>query len=71
MEVSRYWRLQSQRYNLTGEICPNCSKKTLHKRAVCPHCAGETKAAPVMQVEVPAYPMFELEADKAKVFVSA
>jgi uncharacterized OB-fold protein len=44
MEIPRHWRLQRQRYTLTGEICPNCDIKIFPDRDVCPDCGTETKS---------------------------
>ncbi len=41
VEIPRHWRLNSQRYRLAGETCPNCSKKIFPPRDVCPHCQDE------------------------------
>lgn len=38
MEVSRHWRLKSQRYNLVGETCNNCGVKLFPPRDVCLEC---------------------------------
>ncbi len=38
MEVARYWRTTKQRYELVGEVCPNCSTKIFPPRDVCPNC---------------------------------
>ncbi len=43
MEISRYWRLQQQRYRLVGEVCPHCTEKIFPPRDVCPSCAKESK----------------------------
>jgi hypothetical protein len=43
MEVPRHWRLRSQRYNLTGEVCPHCDAKLFPPRDVCPECGGEAR----------------------------
>lgn len=43
MEISRYWRLQAQRYRLVGEICPHCDAKIFPPRDICPDCSGESK----------------------------
>ena len=43
MEVPRHWRLQKQRYSLTGEVCPHCDAKIFPARDVCPECGGEAK----------------------------
>ena len=40
-EIARHWRLKAQRYQLVGEVCPNCNGKIFPPRDVCPHCAGE------------------------------
>ncbi len=38
MEVSRHWRLQSQRYQLIGETCETCGVKLFPPRDVCLAC---------------------------------
>ena len=38
-EIARHWRLRAQRYQLLGEVCPNCNEKIFPPRDVCPHCA--------------------------------
>ncbi|MFO7681586.1 MAG: Zn-ribbon domain-containing OB-fold protein [Chloroflexota bacterium] len=38
MEVSRHWRLQSQRYQLVGETCDSCGVKLFPPRDVCLEC---------------------------------
>jgi len=43
MEISRYWRLQQQRYGLVGEQCPHCEEKIFPPRDICPNCAQDAK----------------------------
>jgi uncharacterized protein len=43
MEIPRHWRTRSQRYSLTGEVCPHCEAKIFPPRDVCPECGGEAK----------------------------
>lgn len=43
MEVSRHWRLKTQRYNLVGEVCPNCGVKLFPPRDVCLECEAPAK----------------------------
>ncbi len=43
MEVSRHWRLRTQRYSLVGEICPNCGVKLFPPRDVCLECEAPAK----------------------------
>lgn len=43
MEVPRIWRLQKQRYTLTGLVCTNCDKKMFPPRRICPNCKDEVK----------------------------
>lgn len=38
MEIARYWRLNNQRYTLTGTICTCCGKPSLSQRPVCDRC---------------------------------
>ena len=46
VEIARHWRLKAQRYQLIGEVCPNCNEKIFPPRDVCPHCAGEATQPP-------------------------
>ncbi len=48
VEIARHWRLNPQRYQLVGEVCPKCDKKIFPPRDVCPHCA-EAEAQPTFQ----------------------
>ncbi len=41
MSVPNLWRNRQQRYNLVGEICPECSQYIFPPRDVCPHCTEE------------------------------
>ncbi len=43
MEVARFWRTTGQRYQLVGEVCPNCGEKIFPPRDVCPACDKEAK----------------------------
>lgn len=43
MEVARYWRTTGQRYQLVGEVCPNCGNRIFPPRDVCPACEKEAK----------------------------
>ena len=43
MEVARYWRTTKQRYEMVGEVCPNCNSKIFPPRDVCPNCQHEAK----------------------------
>ena len=38
MEVPRHWRMRKIRYQLQGEVCPNCDAKVFPPRPVCPSC---------------------------------
>ncbi len=38
MHIPRYWRAQSERYSLTGEICKQCGARLFPPRDVCPEC---------------------------------
>lgn len=44
MDIPRHWRLNRQRYALTGEICPHCQAKIFPPRDVCPECGDEAKS---------------------------
>ncbi len=36
--IPRNWRLQQQRYRLTGKVCEHCNEMTFPPRSVCPRC---------------------------------
>jgi uncharacterized OB-fold protein len=38
MNIPRYWRAQSQRYSLAGEVCKQCGARLFPPRDVCPEC---------------------------------
>jgi uncharacterized OB-fold protein len=38
MSLAKHWRLQDQRYRLTGVLCEDCGAKMLPRRLVCPQC---------------------------------
>ena len=40
MEIVRYWRLNGQRYGLTGTVCTNCGQLSLSQRPVCSVCSS-------------------------------
>jgi len=40
-EIARHWRLNAQRYQLIGEVCPKCNGKIFPPRDVCPYCADD------------------------------
>jgi uncharacterized protein len=46
VEIARHWRLKAQRYQLIGEVCPNCNEKIFPPRDVCPHCAEQAAQPP-------------------------
>lgn len=41
MQVSRYWRLNAQRYQLQGVTCPHCAANIFPPREVCPYCEAQ------------------------------
>ena len=43
VEIARHWRLKPQRYQLVGEVCPQCNGKIFPPRDVCPYCADDEK----------------------------
>jgi uncharacterized OB-fold protein len=42
IEIARHWRLNPQRYQLVGEVCPTCGNKMFPPRDVCPECADNS-----------------------------
>jgi uncharacterized OB-fold protein len=43
MDIPRHWRLNKQRYALSGEVCPHCNAKIFPPRDICPECGDEAK----------------------------
>ena len=48
IEIARHWRLNRQRYQLIGEVCPECGNKMFPPRDVCPECS-DSSAQPEFQ----------------------
>ena len=42
MEISRHWRLNSQRYTLGGVECDGCGARYFPPRTVCPRCGSRS-----------------------------
>ncbi|MDP3994314.1 MAG: zinc ribbon domain-containing protein [bacterium] len=38
MEITRYWRTQTERYRLIGSNCQNCKEVHFPQRIICPDC---------------------------------
>jgi uncharacterized OB-fold protein len=38
VSLAKHWRLQSQRYGLTGVECQDCGERFLSHRQICPQC---------------------------------
>jgi uncharacterized OB-fold protein len=51
MEIARHWRLNNQRYTLTGAVCACCGKRFVSPRPVCDVC--HTSGVSMYQVEQP------------------
>ena len=45
MELARHWRLNSQRYTLTGAVCTGCGKRFVASRPVCDVCHASDMSA--------------------------
>ena len=43
MHIAQNWRLNTQRYTLTGEECPHCGHYIFPPRDVCPDCAAQAR----------------------------
>jgi uncharacterized OB-fold protein len=43
MHIAQNWRLNTQRYTLTGEKCPHCGHYIFPPRDVCPDCAAQAR----------------------------
>ena len=41
MEITRHWRLRSQRYRLEGAICLACGQLIFPPRPICPYCSAQ------------------------------
>ena len=57
MEIARYWRLNNQRYTLTGSVCSCCGKQYFSPRPICDACQDEARSAKATSREMvaPAY----------------
>jgi uncharacterized OB-fold protein len=44
MAIPVLWRTTKQRYNLQGEVCPECERLVFPPRRLCPYCGRESNA---------------------------
>ncbi|MFB0534261.1 MAG: zinc ribbon domain-containing protein [Anaerolineae bacterium] len=58
MNIPRYWRAQSQRYSLAGEICKQCGARLFPPRDVCPECRELALAPFAFDPDDEIYPLF-------------
>ncbi len=58
MNIPRYWRAQSQRYSLTGEICKQCGARLFPPRDVCPECRELALEPFASDLDDEIYPLF-------------
>jgi uncharacterized OB-fold protein len=61
MQIPRYWRAQSQRYSLTGEICKQCGARLFPPRDVCPECRELALEPFAFDLDNEIYPLFTHE----------
>lgn len=54
MEIARYWRLNNQRYNMTGSVCTQCGKPYFSPRPICDACQNDSAASAKRSQQVPA-----------------
>ena len=41
MAIPILWRTTKERYNLQGEVCPECERAVFPPRRLCPYCGRE------------------------------
>ena len=58
MQIPRYWRAQSQRYSLTGEICKQCGARLFPPRDVCPECRELALESFAFELDDEIHPLF-------------
>jgi ribosomal protein L40E len=58
MHIPRYWRAQSERYSLTGEICKQCGARLFPPRDVCPECRELALEPFAFDLDEKIYPLF-------------
>ena len=59
MEIARYWRMNNQRYTLTGSVCTCCGKRHISPRPVCDSCQNDQDLAIKARAGVVATPSLE------------
>lgn len=57
MEIPQHWRLNAQRYALTGTVCEVCGTAHFPPRAVCSVCSQNGHVEPVAEVVEQAVPV--------------
>jgi uncharacterized OB-fold protein len=50
VEIPQHWRLNAQRYALTGTVCEVCGTAHFPPRAVCSACSQNGHVEPVAEV---------------------
>jgi uncharacterized OB-fold protein len=45
MEIARHWRMNKQRYTLTGSICECCGQASFNIRPICSECLSKEQPA--------------------------
>ena len=59
MEIARYWRMNNQRYTLTGSVCACCGKHHVSSRPVCDACQNREVSVSKAHTSVVAAHSFE------------
>lgn len=59
MEIARYWRMNNQRYTLTGSVCACCGKRHIFPRPVCDECQNQSASTNKTHTVVAANAIFE------------
>ena len=59
MEIARYWRMNNQRYTLTGSVCACCGKHHISPHPMCDACQNHGSSIGKSHTELVVAPTFE------------
>jgi hypothetical protein len=59
MAIPILWRTTKERYNLQGEVCPECDRVVFPPRRLCPYCGRNNESLAAMKDAVREVAMHE------------
>ncbi len=70
VDLARHWRLNEQRYKMTGDVCKDCNYRMFPPREVCPKCAESSPMMPFPIETSPEMTKKEILSEPTEVFMT-